>query len=87
MKVPPAPSHLISSLVDVDTGMNACVCFKEFLRWNLPAKILAPFLSTALLQYIPELLLRPHPHEPKTITFWDELAHFLGKISPEKLAG
>ena len=28
--------------------------------------------------------LRPHPHESKTITFWDELAHFSGKISPEK---
>ena len=31
--------------------------------------------------------LRPHPHEPKTMTFWDKLAHFSGKISPEKLAG
>ena len=31
--------------------------------------------------------LRPQPHEPKTITFWDKLTHFSGKISPEKLAG
>ena len=31
--------------------------------------------------------VRPHPHEPKTITFWDKLAHFSGKTSPEKLAG
>ena len=31
-------------------------------------------------------LVRPHPHEPKTITFWDKLGHFSGKISPEKLA-
>ena len=30
--------------------------------------------------------VRPHPHEPKMITFWDKLAHFSGKISPEKLA-
>ena len=33
------------------------------------------------------LRLKPHPHKPKTITFWDKLAHFSGKISPEKLAG
>ena len=36
---------------------------------------------------LPTSQVRPHPHEPKTITFWDKLAHFSGKISPEKLAG
>ena len=40
-----------------------------------------------LMTQASQLSLRPHPHEPKTITFWDKLAHFSGKISPEKLAG
>ena len=36
--------------------------------------------------FVPFVRIRPHPHEPKTITFWDKLAHFSGKISTEKLA-
>ena len=31
--------------------------------------------------------VRPHPQEPKAVTFWDKAVLFLGKISPEKLAG